>query len=57
MNTFIFYINLQNENNINLDQNNCLQLLQIPDVEDELVPPPCASIRLITNRFAPANNT
>jgi len=49
---FIIIIILQNENKINLDQNNCLQPLQIPDVEHELVPPPCTSAKSNTNRFA-----
>jgi len=50
---FIF-IMLQNDNNINLDQNNSLQPLHIPDVEHELVPPPCTctSAKSNTNRFA-----
>jgi len=46
-------ITIQNKNNINLNKNNCLQPLQIPDVEHELVryiPPPCASAKSNTNR-------
>jgi len=42
--------NKQTENNINLDHNNCLHPLQIPDVE--LVPPPCTSAKPNTNKFA-----
>jgi len=30
----------------------CLQPLQIPDVKQELIPPPCASVKSNTNRFA-----
>jgi len=33
-----------------LNKYNCLQPLQIPYVEHELVPPPCASAKSNTNR-------
>jgi len=46
---------LHNEKNINLDQTNCLQPLKIPDVEYELVPPPCASANQI-QIDSPADN-